>query len=73
MTAPLFWRVPASSLRVGDHVASDATLSRVWRVARVDHRDRTFPAVARLSHSLTMIPLVDDVSVDRLARWGVEP
>lgn len=73
MSAPLFWCVPASSLRVGDYVATDDTLSSVRRVTRLDHRDRAFPALARMSHELVMIPLVDDVSVDRLVQWGGWP
>lgn len=68
--APLFWRVPASSLRVGDWVATDDTRERVMRVARVDRRDRCLPPIARLSHSLTMIPMADDADVHRLVRWG---
>lgn len=69
MSAPLFWRVPASSLRVGDYIATDDTLSGVRRVTRIDHRDRAFPALARVSHGLTLIPLIDDASVDRLVQW----
>ena len=40
------------------------------RAARIDRRDRCLPPVARLSHSLTMIPMADDVDVHRLVRWG---
>ncbi len=70
MIAPLFWRVPASSLRVGDVVATDDTRERVTCVARIDRSGDDRPARALLSHSLVTIPLVDGVSVDRLVRQG---
>lgn len=70
MIAPLLWRVPASSLRVGDLVATDDTRKRVTRVARIDRSGDDRPARALLSHSLATIPLVDDVSVDRLVQRG---
>ena len=68
--APLFWRVPASSLRVGDWVATDDTRAKVTRVARVDRRDRDLPPLALLSHSITMIPMTEGVDAHRLVRWG---
>jgi hypothetical protein len=68
--APLFWRVPASSLRVGDAVAIDASRRAVRYVARIDRSGDDRPARALLSHSLVMIPLVDGVSVDRLVHRG---
>lgn len=70
MSAPLFWRVPASSLRVGDAVAIDAAHAAVRYVARIDRSGDDRPARALLSHSLVMIPLVADAAVDRLVQRG---
>jgi hypothetical protein len=67
--SPLFWRVAASSLRVGDMVATDDTLSEVRRVVHTHRSDGAPHAFALLSPWTMKIPMLDDVSVARLVRW----
>ncbi len=71
MSAPLFWRVPAESLREGDHIARDGETDRVHRVNRVLPLD----GATLINPAGAGRPMLFDVgdAADRIVRWGGDP